>query len=191
MGHKKNDIKNYLSFFRLNQDRASIYKKMNDLRKLQMSYFGGRFLNTKINSGQNTSNENNFDDFINNYYKKQTQDQFYKNKKNRLLNYKKKTVNEISANKKFRSKTTFIGRNKLRKDKKNSCFSAETRDFKKFNSHKNVDIASKNRILQNNNRNNITKYRTQRIIDKINFPVFPKSTINNRTLSPNNVIYYH
>ena len=191
LGHKKNDIKNYLSFFRLNQDRASIYKKMNDLRKLQMSYFGGRFLNTKINSGQNTSNENNFDDFINNYYKKQTQDQFYKNKKNRLLNYKKKTVNEISANKKFRSKTTFFGRNKLRKDKKNSCFSAETRDFKKFNSHKNVDIASKNRILQNNNRNNITKYRTQRIIDKIKFPVFPKSTINNRTLSPNNIIYYH
>ena len=192
-GHKKNDIKNYLSFFRLNQDRANIYKKMNDLRKLQMSYFGGRFLNTKINSGQSTSGENNFDDFINNYYKKQTHEQFYKNKKSRLINYKKKCVNEISANKKFRSKTTLIGRSNLRRDKKNNCFSAESRELKKFNSLKNLDIVTKNRILLNNNNNkraNITKFRTQRIIDKINFPHFPKSTSNFRTLSPNNNIYY-
>ena len=53
--HKKNNFKNYYSFFRLNKDRASIYKKMNDLRKLQMSYFGGRFLDTKINNGTSTS----------------------------------------------------------------------------------------------------------------------------------------
>ena len=190
-GHKKSDIKNYLSFFRLNKDRASIYKKMNDLRKLQMSYFGGRFLNTKINSGQSTSGENNFDDFINNYYKKQTHDQFYKNKKNRLINYKKKAVNEISANKKFRSKTTSIGRNNIRKDKKNSYFSAEDMDMNKFNSFKNVDFTPKNTIKQNNNRTHITKYRTQRIIDKIKFPAFPNSTTNFRSLSPNNKIYYH
>ena len=182
--HKKNEMKNYLSFFRLNQDRANIYKKMNDLRKLQMSYFGGRFLNTKINSGPNTTGENNFDDFINKYYKKQTHDLFYTSKKNRLLNYKKKVVFEITANKKFRSKTTFIGRNKIN-NKKENCFSAESRNkFKKVNSLKNPNLKARSGFLMNPKRDKKTKYKTQRIIDKIRFPNFPKTTTNFRSISP-------
>ena len=189
--HKKNEIKNYYSFFRLDKDRASIYKKMNDLRKLQMSYFGGRFLNTKIHNGPSSGGENNLDDFLNNYYKKQTHDQFSKNKKNRLLNYKKKVVFDITANKKFRSKTPYIGRNKY-KNKDLNCFSEENRvKFKKINSFKKTDIKSKEYLL-NNQRSTLTKFRTQRFIDKMKFPLFSKKPNNNRTLSPNNNnFYYH
>ena len=183
--HKKNEMKNYLSFFRLNQDRASIYKKMNDLRKLQMSYFGGRFLNTKINNGPSTNEENNFDDFLSNYYKKQTHEQFYTSKKNRLLNYKKKAVFEITANKKFRSKSTYMGRNK-KNNKNENCFSEENRDkYKKINSVKIADIKVRSSYLMSGKRNNYNKYRTQRIIDKMKFPNYPKSTTNYRTLSSN------
>ena len=166
---------------------------MNDLRKLQMSYFGGRFLNTKINSGPSTSGENNnFDDFINNYYKKQTNDQFNHNKKNRLLNYKKKTVSEITANKKFRNKTASIGRNRIN-NKKENYFIAERSahiNFKKYNSLKNLDIIkSKTAYLINNNRAKLTSYKTQRIIDKFKFSAFPKTPNNFRTRSLNN--FYH
>jgi len=186
--HKKNDIKNYYSFFRLNKDRASIYKKMNDLRKLQMSYFGGRFLNTKINNGPSTSGENNLDDFINNYYKKQTHEQFYNSKKNRLLNYNKKAVADISANKKFRNKTPNLGRNK-KNNKKDNCFSAEGSrrlNFKKINSLTNADIKSKTLFLINNNKATLTGHKTQKIIDKIKLSSFPKSPNKYRTFSPNN-----
>ena len=137
---RKNKTCTHFTFFRLNKDRANIYKKMNDLRKLQMSYFGGRFLNTKINNGPSTNEENNFDDFLSNYYKKQTHEQFYTSKKNRLLNYKKKAVFEITANKKFRSKSTYMGRNK-KNNKNENCFSEENRDkYKKINSVKIADI---------------------------------------------------
>jgi len=53
LSHRKDELKNYYSYLKLSKDRAEIYKKMNDLRKLQMAYFGGRFLCTKI------KNENN------------------------------------------------------------------------------------------------------------------------------------
>ena len=190
--HKKNEIKNYYSFFRLNQDRANIYKKMNDLRKLQMSYFGGRFLNTKIHSKPSIYEDNNLDGFINNYYKKQTHEQFYKNKKNRLLNYKKKEVFEITANKKFRNKTPSVGRNKIN-EKKEKCFSAENRimRYRKIKSLKKDNIKPKTAYLINNKRYNMTKSRTLKIIDKIKFPAFPKNNSNLRTLSPNNNYYYH
>ena len=65
---------------------------MNDLRKLQMSYFGGRFLNTKIRESNSTSYENIIlDEFANDYYKRQNQGNDYYNKNNkRRLNFKKK-----------------------------------------------------------------------------------------------------
>ena len=64
---KKNKTYSQFSFFKLNKDRANIYKKMNDLRRLQMAYFGGRFLNTKISNGMSTSyGDNVFDEFVNN-----------------------------------------------------------------------------------------------------------------------------
>ena len=186
--HKKNEIKNYYSFFRLDKDRASIYKKMNDLRKLQMSYFGGRFLNTKINNGPSSAGEN-LDDFLNNYYKKQTHDQFSKNKKNRLLNYRKKFVFDISANRKFRSKTPFLGRNKQR-NKSMNCFSEDRMNSKKLNSFKNPYTKSKT-FLINNKRGNISKSRTQIFMDKKKFPIFPIKKNNFRSLSPNNDFYHY
>ena len=180
--HKKNNVKNYYSFFRLNKDRANIYKKMNDLRKLQMSYFGGRFLNTKINNGPTTSGENNFDVFINNYYKQQTHDQFYKTKKDRIMNYKKKAVYDISANKKFRSKSNHMGRNNRNSQKDNY--------FKNDNSKNNNDIFKTAFIMyNNNNKGPLPSSTTKKSIDKIKFPPFPGSPRNRRTLSPNNNIH--
>ena len=179
--HKKNKIKNYYSFFRLNKDRASIYKKMNDLRILQMSYFGGRFLNTKINNGPSTS-ENNFDDFINNYYKQQTHEQFYKTKKDRLLNYRKKDVYDISANKKFRSKSNYNGRNNRKVQNNNH--------FKKENLEKNSDNF-KNTVNVNNNNKRMVPSSTTKKLDKIKFFPFLESPRKHRTLSPNNDIHIY
>ena len=118
LSFKKNKTFSNFSFFRLNKDRASIYKKMNDLRKLQMAYFGGRFLNTKINSGMNTTYGGNvFDEFVNNYYKRQNE-QNNMNKKNnkRKLNYGKKLVDQITANQKLRCKSTAIIRKPIKKE---------------------------------------------------------------------------
>ena len=169
--HKKNSIKNYYSFFRLNKDRANIYKKMNDLRKLQMSYFGGRFLNTKIISGELTSGENNVDLFINNYYKQQTHEQFYKNKRKRLLNYKKKVVFEITANKKFRSKSNYNGRNLK------NCYHKKIKEFRTINKDK---------------KSSSPISTTQKIKNKqLELPIFQINNNNNhnyRSLSPNNDI---
>ena len=178
--HKKNNVKNYYSFFRLNKDRANRYKKMNDLRKLQMSYFGGRFLNTKINNGPKTSGENNFDVFINNYYKQQTHEEFNKNKKERIMNYKKKAVYDISANKKFRSKSNYLGRNNRNGQKDNY--------FKNDYSKNNNDIF-KTAFMMNNNMRLLPSSTKKKIIDKIKFPPFPGSPLNHRTLSPNNNIH--
>ena len=101
------------------------------------------------------------------------------------MNYKKKAVFEITANKKFRSKSTYMGRNK-KNNKNENCFSEENRDkFKKINSVKIADIKVRSSYLMSGKRNNYNKYRTQRIIDKMKFPNYPKSTTNYRTLSPN------
>ena len=115
---KKNRTFSNFSFFRLNKDRASIYKKMNDLRKLQMAYFGGRFLNTKINSGTNTTYGGNvFDEFVSNYYKRQNeQNNMDKKNAKRKLNFGKKIVDQITANQKLRSKSTAIIRKPKRKE---------------------------------------------------------------------------
>ena len=111
---KKNKTFNNLIFFKLNKDRANIYKKMNDLRKLQMAYFGGRFLNThNTKNGQNMlqGNGNIFDDFVSNYFKKQNQDNEFEKTKRRKSNFRKKLVEKISANRKLRDKTSFLANN--------------------------------------------------------------------------------
>ena len=125
---KQNKTYSKFSFFKLNKDRANIYKKLNDLRKLQMAYFGGRFLNTKITNGMNdTYGVNTFDDFVNNIYKTQNEynrifrinknkwsygsnhsDGFRNNKKltNRTMSVRRSDkFNEISKNKMFKNKS--------------------------------------------------------------------------------------
>ena len=125
---KQNKTYSKFSFFKLNKDRANIYKKLNDLRKLQMAYFGGRFLNTKISSGMNdTYGANTFDDFVNNIYRTQNEynrifrinknkwsygsnpsDGFRNNKKltNRTMSVRRSDkFNDIGKNKMFRNKS--------------------------------------------------------------------------------------
>ena len=110
---KKNKTNYNFTFFKLNKDRANIYKKMNDLRKLQMAYFGGRFLNTHISKDQNIgSNNHNFDEFVSDYFKRQSQDSEYDRNKKRKNNFKKKLVEKISANMKLRDKTSFFIKNR-------------------------------------------------------------------------------
>ena len=110
---------------------------------------------------------------------------------NKKLINRKKDVSEISANKKFRNKTTKLGRNKINNIIDN-CFSEEGRiKYKNLDINKNDDIKSKTTYVINNNNNNnkrkdLTNYKTQRIIDKIKFPVFAKTPNNVRILSPNN-----
>ena len=110
---KKNKTNYNFTFFKLNKDRANIYKKMNDLRKLQMAYFGGRFLNTHISKDQNIGSYNhNFDEFVSDYFKRQSQDSEYDRNKKRKNNFKKKLVEKISANMKLRDKTSFFIKNR-------------------------------------------------------------------------------
>ena len=88
---------------------------MNDLRKLQMAYFGGRFLNThNINNGQNViqGSNNIFDEIVSNYFKRQNQDSNYDRNKRRKSNFRKKLVEKISANRKLRDKTSFLNKNR-------------------------------------------------------------------------------
>ena len=115
---RKNKTCTHFTFFRLNKDRANIYKKMNDLRKLQMSYFGGRFLNTKIRESNSTSYENIIlDEFANDYYKRQNQGNDYYNKNNkRRLNFKKKMVDQITANQKLRNQAFYITKNSIKRN---------------------------------------------------------------------------
>ena len=116
---KKRKIINYYAFFKLNKDRANIYKKKNDLRKLQMAYFGGRFLNTKINP-EIFSDENHLNDLVDNYFLKQEHEQYNNNKKIRLKNYKKNSVFYISANKSMKDKVSFPW--KRDKSREKNCF---------------------------------------------------------------------
>ena len=137
LSFKKNKTFSNFSFFKLNKDRANIYKKMNDLRKLQMSYFGGRFLNTKINSRMNnTYGGNVFDEFVNNFYKRQNeQNNLNKTKNKRNLNFGKKLVDQITANHKLTSKSTAIIRRPV-KNKENDLFTIRERS--KLNKNNNM-----------------------------------------------------
>ena len=103
---KKKKKRNYITYLRLNKDIADLYKKRIDIQKLQMAYFGGRFLNTKINEDLYHSKNNNLDDIVD-IYRKQEPGQFKIDKKLRLKNYKKKSVYRISANKSMKDKISF------------------------------------------------------------------------------------
>ena len=108
---KQNKTYSKFSFFKLNKDRANIYKKLNDLRKLQMAYFGGRFLNTKISSGMNdTYGANTFDDFVNNIYRTQNEyNRIFRINKNKS-NYGNNFSDGFRTNKKLTNRTMSVGR---------------------------------------------------------------------------------
>ena len=126
---KKKEIKNYFNaFLKINKDKANMYKKKNDLQKLQMAYFGGRFLNTKINPDL-SSGASNLEDMVDHYVRKQEHDQYYNNKKMRLKNYKRKSVYLISANKSIKDKVSFP----WKREKKKKCYSSNDRNVKNPN----------------------------------------------------------
>ena len=110
---KKKKKRNYITYLRLNKDIADLYKKRIDIQKLQMAYFGGRFLNTKINDDLYNLKNNNLDDIVD-IYRKQEPGQFKLDKKLRLKNYKKKSVYRISANKSMKDKISFKWKKKKR-----------------------------------------------------------------------------
>ena len=185
LSHRKDELKNYYSYLKLSKDRAEIYKKMNDLRKLQMAYFGGRFLCTKIKNENNNSGENKFDEFINNYYRKQNLDQYLNNnKKNKLA-------------KKRRSNSSMVGRQiSSNKKEKENYFSYDKRiNYKRNNKFKNADINIKpnNAYLWNNKKSSLTNSKTQRYANQNQFnKIFPNTPNKYRTFSPiNNNNYYY
>ena len=162
LSFKKNKTFSNFSFFKLNKDRANIYKKMNDLRKLQMAYFGGRFLNTKITSGMNTTYGGNiFDEFVNNYYKRQNEHNNINSKSNkRKLNFGKKIVDQITANQKLRSKSTAIIRNAPKNRNNNNDL--ERNRFRKLNDNMKTSFSINNKkttMMSTKNDKSIKKYK--------------------------------
>ena len=157
---KQNKTYSKFSFFKLNKDRANIYKKLNDLRKLQMAYFGGRFLNTKINSGMyDAYGANTFDDFVNNIYRTQNEyNRIFRANKNKS-SYGNNLSDGFRTNKKLTNRTMSversdkfneIGKNKMIKNKSDvmkTSFSiyngkttiASTKNNKSNNQYKKID----------------------------------------------------
>jgi len=157
---KQNKTYSKFSFFKLNKDRANIYKKLNDLRKLQMAYFGGRFLNTKINSGMyDAYGANTFDDFVNNIYRTPNEyNRIFRANKNKS-SYGNNLSDGFRTNKKLTNRTMSversdkfneIGKNKMIKNKSDvmkTSFSiyngkttiASTKNNKSNNQYKKID----------------------------------------------------
>ena len=173
---KKKEIKNYFNaFLKINKDKANMYKKKNDLQKLQMAYFGGRFLNTKINPDL-SSGASNLEDMVDHYVRKQEHDQYYNNKKMILKNYKRKSVYLISANKSIKDKVSFP----WKREREKKCYSSNDRNVKNPNY---TYVKSK---YLDYKKNRLVKAKTQRF-NKISLPPF-SNTYNRFTLcSPNNL----
>ena len=173
---KKKEIKNYFNaFLKINKDKANMYKKKNDLQKLQMAYFGGRFLNTKINPDL-SSGASNLEDMVDHYVRKQEHDQYYNNKKMRLKNYKRKSVYLISANKSIKDKASFP----WKREREKKCYSSNCRNVKNTNY---TYVKSK---YLDYKKNRLIKAKTQRF-NKISLPPF-SNTYNRFSLcSPNNL----
>ena len=165
--NKKNETCSEPTFFKLNKDRANIYKKMNDLRKLQMAYFGGRFLNTNANNRMSTTYGGNiFDEFVNNYIKSKNHINSYEAKNNkRKIHLGKKLVDRITANQKFCYKTTII----LKRSSRHASLNEKNNKFRKISNIKKMSFSLYNKkttmsntkneksirhIIENNNNNN-------------------------------------
>ena len=182
---KKNKTYSNFSFFKLNKDRANIYKKMNDLRKLQMAYFGGRFLNTKINSGMSTTYGGNiFDEFVSNFLKKQNQQSdFDKKNDKRKLNFGKKLVAQITANQKLNNRKNTILKNPSKLNNNHLFTIKNNRNkFKEMNYNMKTSFSVSNKrttMGSINNERSIYKYR--KIDNKKK--TYSRSTNNYKTIS--------
>ena len=178
--NNKKETKNYFAFLKINKDRANLYKKKNDLQRLQMSYFGGRFLNTKINPDSKSA-ENNFNDLVGKITKKQEHGKYKLTKKIRLNNYKKKSVFYISANQSMKNKVSLAWKKDFNNlTNKDICFSNNDRKNKK---HNYTYIRAK---YLDYKRNSLKKSKTQKF-EKFALPPFSKTFNRFSVLSPNNL----
>ena len=154
---KKNKTTRNFTFFKFNKDRANIYTKMNDLRVLQMGYFGGRFLNTNINSDNLLHGTNNiFDEFMNNYKNTKILNNENNKAKKKSSNFKLKLVEKISANRKLKDKSSFLIKKvkNIKLEYKNNTTYDRYKKKNKFNyTNKNNAYST----LQNDKNNN--KYK--------------------------------
>ena len=187
---KKNRTINHSAFFNINKDRADIYKRMNDLRKLQMAYLGGKFLNSQNQTKKEASEgpDSIFGKFLNMYHHlKQNQDnEFEKTKKNRS-NFRKKLVEKISANRKLRDKKSFgipKRNNYLKNEFKNDYtynkinkYSYSNRENKFFSYSRYINHSSKEKSL---NKLNKFKSYSNKKISSTNFHDDKKLDNNNK-----------
>ena len=178
IGHgRKKEKKNYITFLKLNKDIANLYKKKSDLQKLQMAYFGGRFLNTKIND-EIFYSKNNLDDIVDNY-RKQEPGQFKINKKLRLKNYRKKSVYQISANKSMKDKVSHPWKRKIKDNYFNS-------NNEKINSNHNYTYVKPKYLDYKRKSIKMSKSKSFRA-NKIVFTPFSKTYNRTNMFSPNNL----
>ena len=178
IGHgRKKEKKNYITFLKLNKDIANLYKKKSDLQKLQMAYFGGRFLNTKIND-EIFYSKNNLDDIVDNY-RKQEPGQFKINKKLRLKNYRKKSVYQISANKSMKDKVSHPWKRKIKDNYFNS-------NNEKINSNHNYTYVKPKYLDYKRKSIKRSKSKSFRA-NKIVFTPFSKTYNRTNMFSPNNL----
>ena len=176
---KDNKIFNFNTFLKINKDRANIYKKKSDLHKLQMAYFGGRLLNTKINPDLTTGTDN-IDDMFGRFSRKQEKGKYKYKKKLRIQNYKRKSVYHISANKSMKDKVSLPWKS-INKERLRKCYSSNNRTSKNPNY-----LSIKSKYMDYSKKNTLSKTKTERF-EKISFPPFT-NTYNKLTLcSPYNL----
>ena len=177
----KKEIKNYLAFLKINKDKANLFKRKNDLQKLQMSYFGGRFLNTKNNPDSKSAENNGFNDLVKNFIQNKESGKYKISKKIRLNNYKKKSVFHISANKSMKDKFSILWKKDINNIiDKDVCFSSNRKSKK----HNYTYIRAK---YLNYKRNSLKKPKTPRF-DKFSPQPFSKTLNRFSVLSPS-IIY--
>ena len=183
---KKNKNFQNLTFFKLNKDRANIYKKMNDLRVLQMAYLGGRFIKTNINSTNILQGSPNFfDEYINNIFKRQNKENIRDKKKNKRDNFKKKLVEKISANRKLRDNSSFLIKKRI-SFYRNELNGNSTFDKFKINRKNKLSYYVLNKETVNattKNDRNINRY--QKLESNNNLKLYSKSVSVEREMQKN------
>ena len=195
---RKNKTISHSAFFNVDKDRADIYKRMNDLRKLQMAYLGNKFLSSQNQSKKDIFEglDNIFGKFFNGYHIKQNPDNEYEKTKKKNNNFRKKLVEKISANKKLRDKTSFgipkrnsYLNNTFRNDYTyNKINRYSIKDNKFFSNTRYINHSSKNNSFNKYLRRNSNKIKNAKSFyddkkfdfNKLNYKQMSNSTRNFR-----------
>ena len=186
---KKDKTTLHSAFFNVDKDRADIYKRMNDLRKLQMAYLGNKFLNSQKQSRKDIFEgaDNIFGKFFNMYQIKQSPDNEHEKTKKKNNNFRKKLVEKISANRKLRDKTSFGI------PKRNSFLNSGFKNdytYNKINRYsiKDNNFFSKTRYINHSSKDNsLNKYL--RLERNSNKKIKSKSFYNDKKFDFNNLKY--